>query len=446
MPNIVALVSDNILKLTLFFKDTTLCSTTELPSDIVSNSDIIDTDGFANIFLTAFKTLKGDSKISPDVMFLIDPDNVLTKFITFPKANISENDVIIEEIEKKLGGLNLDDVYYSYQKIAPFVYQFVGVKKDLMATYVDIANKIGLSVSAVVPWLLLLPKYLNSNDPCIFIAKDVNKEFIALSELNGIYFSEAFDPNKNTDQIQKTIEELSVYKRANPIKKIYTLTDRSLEFDKDYDVSELLVLNEDFSDKRGYELNLLAMEVLSKYPDYLVTQINLLTLLPKLTPIKSSRALVYVGSFVGAFMLIFGGFFAYTQLRQSSSNSKQIAQSEPPTVLSEQTQPDEPAPTQEELKPELNKQDIKIRVENGAGIAGIAAQTQDMLIEKGYDVISIGNADESGRENTLISMKPSKLDYKDMLEEDLINDFKLEINDNLSEDLEYDVLITVGLN
>lgn len=446
MPNIVALVSDNILKLTLFSKDSTLCSTTELSSDILENSQILDTDGFANIFLSSYSQLKGDLKISADIAFLIDPDNVITKFITLPKTDLSDTDTIIQEIQKKLGNLNLDDLYYSYQKIAPFVYQFVGVKKDLISTYIDVSNKIGLSVSAIIPWVLLLPKYLNSNDPCIFIAKDTTKEFIALSELNGIYFSETFDQKKSTNQIQKTIEDLSVYKRATPIKKIYTLTDRQLEFDKEYVISELLTLNNDFADKKGYELNLLAIDVLSRYPDYLNTQVNLLTLLPKLTTVKSSKSLVYVGSFVGAFMLMFGGFFAYTKLKQSQNRAAQLAQNEAPVVLSEQTQPQNQPQQEEEPQKELNKQDIKIRVENGAGIAGIAAETQNMLVEKGYAVISIGNAEEIGRENTLISIKASKLDYKDMLEEDLKDEFKLEINDNLDEDAEFDVLITVGLN
>ncbi len=92
----------------------------------------------------------------------------------------------------------------------------------------------------------------------------------------------------------------------------------------------------------------------------------------------------------------------------------------------------------------LNKNDIKIRVENGSGIPGVAAKTQTVLQDLTYVVPEIGNSDGDNRKNTLIKIKKSKVDYKDLLIADLKTNYDLVVEDGLDESLTYDVLITVG--
>jgi len=64
----------------------------------------------------------------------------------------------------------------------------------------------------------------------------------------------------------------------------------------------------------------------------------------------------------------------------------------------------------------------------------------------GYTVLSVGNSQKPSRNDTLVSFKKEKTQYKDIITKDMEKNYKLTFDENLTESTEYDVLITVGIN
>ena len=142
--------------------------------------------------------------------------------------------------------------------------------------------------------------------------------------------------------------------------------------------------------------------------------------------------------FLAIFILvIFGlmGLGGYIYLNNQSTNEVIEA-----TPTSTQT----PTPTEKISKDEIY--DYSIYVLNGSGIPGKASEIADALTERGFNNISIGNADGYVYENIIITIE------NDLLEEvfneiEGILDSEHEVNlnqEHLGDESEYDVEIIVG--
>jgi hypothetical protein len=93
----------------------------------------------------------------------------------------------------------------------------------------------------------------------------------------------------------------------------------------------------------------------------------------------------------------------------------------------------------------VQKGNLKIRIENGAGINGLAARTKEFLQELGYTILTIDTADER-TEPTILQFKKDALNtYKDLIVEDIKEKFpNIEVKDDLPEDSDYDLLMILG--
>lgn len=449
-----ATLNNNTLKLSVNTKEGFRGVTAQIQGDAVKDSQIFDVGAFSQQFTELLDQIPETKKKNLDLVFLLEPTQTILKFITVskdPETDVDEQ--IIAEVSKKLEGVSLDDLYFSYQKIAPFVYQFVGVKKDLLEKHIELANVLGISLKGIVPWVLLLPKFLDSNDPSVFVMKTADRQTVALSELNGVYYCEDFDPKKDSKEILDLIEKLSVYNRTDPITKAYTVVDDNLDMGDRFEVKPALELAEDFAEGKGYEVHLIALEVLGSTTDYLNTQVNLLTILPVPVVQEKNKTMVYAGIVAGIAVLAVGGFglFKYLNSGDDLVGGLALDATDVPVVLSEQDAEESSEEDSEESSEvtdenSLNKADLKIRVENGAGIEGIAGKTQTFLEEAGYTVTEIDNAEETGRNDTLVKFKSSKIEFKDLLIDDISQEYDVVVEEELDEDLEHDVLIIVGLN
>lgn len=88
-----------------------------------------------------------------------------------------------------------------------------------------------------------------------------------------------------------------------------------------------------------------------------------------------------------------------------------------------------------------------IKVLNGSGKGGEAGKLEKTLKEKGFSVLEIGNADNSDYEKTKIQVKKKvSKDYLTKLIAVLEELFDVEDRENLDEDEDVDVIITVGRN
>ncbi len=441
MQNIFVSFDCNTLKLSLSDKNGISNISKDLDISIVEGAKILDLRKFSEVLTDALGSLK--TKTSEGVLnFTIAPDYVYSFFLTLGKDTGDIEAAVHMEAIKRLEVAHLDDLYFSYFKIAPFVYRFIGVKKDILDSYLEISNIAKIPVQSVIPWLFLFPKVLADNDPCIFLTRSNTKEIIALSEFNGIYYIGSYeDEQTSMEDMTKLVEDLSIYKRAQPIKRVFTLDYGEIKLDDDYKVATLPVPINGLADDDNYKLHILFNYLMSKDSSFLLTNVNLLNLLQLPAVSATPKPMVYAGALAVVLVLAGGLYFGF-----ANKSGGELAQENTNTaVLGNETKPEStPSATVEKPKPVLKKEDLKIRIENGAGIAGIAAKAQTKLTELGYTVSGIGNFEGDNRNNTLIRIKKSKADFKELLTTDLKDTYELSFEETLPETEEHDALVVLG--
>lgn len=140
-----------------------------------------------------------------------------------------------------------------------------------------------------------------------------------------------------------------------------------------------------------------------------------------------------------------GGLILFTNLSQRTDQQSFVpvvpnAKSTTPTITSSPKPSPTPSPTVS-----VNKKDIKIQVQNGAGVVGAASKMKAFLEKKGYTVVDVGNASTYSYEETEILVKSSKSAIRDILEEDLSESYTVgRIETTLPESAPYDVRVIVG--
>lgn len=441
MRDLIVSLNNNILKLTLIGDAGVQNLNFEVPNTCVQDTKILDKEQFAELVLGQISNLTGVSKKKLNLNIVCEPNDVVLRFISSTKNDTVQEDQLIADIKTKLDDISLDDLYFSYRKLAPFIYQFVGVRKDTLETYIEVANLMGISLKSVLPWTLLLPKYVMSKDPAIFVSKIDGDQVVALSELKGVFYTGVYAKEKTMTELASFVKEISLYKRNNPIKSIYTMNYPELSVDG-FTVTQLELPVEDRTIVTGFETNILVNYMIDTHPEMLDTQSNLLNLLP--VPAVKARAPMAVYAGVGAaVLLLVGGVFTYfTVLKKPQTpDNAQIAENTQETntdVLSESDNKPEEAPEV------LKKEDLLIMIENGAGVAGLAGRAQTYLEDKDYKIADVGNADEI-TDKTILSFKKGYLKYQDFLNEDTKEVLpSVEVNEDLPEDSEYNLLIILG--
>lgn len=465
MQGVVVSLNENLLKVTVSDQDGFRAGNRQLDAALAANSQILNVDLFCDQLDNLLQEVGGSKVNKLPLNFLIEPNDIYLYFVTIPKNEQDVEEQVISQASARLQGVNLEDIYFSYQKIAPFVYQFVGIKREIVDRILEISTRLGMNLHAVVPWLSLLPKSLSDNNPAIFISKSNGKQVVALSELNGIYFSGVYDKDKTTEELQKLVQELSVYKRSAPIKRVFTINYDDFALDESYQVMGLPIPTNDLVQEADYKLHILFRTVLSQHTELLETQLNMLNILPLPMEQKKKSPMVYVGITGVVLMLVAVGVAAYLFLGNSTSSGEvagdsngdsgsavieDAPESTPSGATAENvlsgSEPSSEAVSQEPETSNLDKADLAIRIENGAGIAGVAGQTQTTLENLGYTVESIGNSENQERDNTLIQFKSSKIAFRDILVNDLKDEFEIVFEEGLDEASAYDVLIIVGKN
>lgn len=453
MQDLLVSLNKNVVRVSTIDKDTVLRTTlVDVPKETADDTKILDSSSFAQILNGLFPQITSLTKNRMSLNFVVEPQDIFLRFITLSKKDGDLDEQIVDELKEKAKDIPLDDLYFSYIKIAPFVYQFVGIKKDILDKYLEVSNHVGIGLKSIVPWVLALPKYEKVCDPAIFISKVGNRQVVSLSELNGIFFSDVYDKERTEKELQELVKELSFYKRSSPIKYVFTMNCDYLSLG-DHKVKEIEypVFKEGSEVASGYEQNVIVNYLLDTDTDVVNHQLNLLNLLP-LPVVENKSVPVVVAGTVFALLILVGGLFGgYLLLRGRNQSNNQLVQnnqtqeqSQNTQVLSETTQKTETTEQSEE-KPQPKKQDLKIRVENGAGVSGLAAKTKEFLAGFGYNIVSIDTSDISTEATILEYKKDAFTAYNDMVIADIKEKFpSTEVKQTLSADKDYDLLITVG--
>lgn len=133
--------------------------------------------------------------------------------------------------------------------------------------------------------------------------------------------------------------------------------------------------------------------------------------------------------------------FVYRNAIIGVFSSKQATPTPTPAPASKEV----PSPTKATGEVKLDA--YSITVLNGSGTAGEASKVKDLLTEKGFKVETIGNADTSDYEETVIQAKNSiERDFLDSLKKALSETYTLDPVDSLSETNEADIVVTIGKN
>lgn len=116
--------------------------------------------------------------------------------------------------------------------------------------------------------------------------------------------------------------------------------------------------------------------------------------------------------FVGSFVLSFGLFLLISNFKSVdlSNLTKGLTAKATPTPTFTPT----PTPT-----PAFKKEDLKVKVMNGSGVAGKASEMKEILLEKKYGDIITANADSFDYTLTELQIKKSKSQAATIIKEDL---------------------------
>lgn len=445
MQDIFVSINKNVVRLSTVDKDASLRTTLiDVPKDVVNDTKIINADGLALLLNELLPHVTTLTRNKLGLNFVIEPQDVYLRFITLSKKDVDIEAQIITELKDKAKEIPLKDIYYSYKKIAPFVYQFTGVKKDILEKYIEVSNNMGVGLKSVVPWALALPKYEKVNEPAIFVCKSGDRQVIALSELGGIFFADVYERELTEEELQVLIKDLSFYKRSSPISHVFTINADYFTL-KGYEVKEIVLPKfiEGSEISAGYEQNVIVEYIFDTDPEELDSQLNMLNLLPLPVVEEKSFSLATAGTIVALFLLIGGSVGGYLYLSgknaAKNTNLAQNTNQQNLTAVLSDTASEVVAP-----KGELKKADIKIRIENGASIAGLAAKTEVFLTALGYSIQSIDTA-SSEVADTVFRFKKDKITYTDLIKTDMNDKFPgITVKEDLPAISEYDLLITVG--
>jgi len=141
-------------------------------------------------------------------------------------------------------------------------------------------------------------------------------------------------------------------------------------------------------------------------------------------------------------LLFFTSILVIGGILRSRKSKPEITSSPASTTVSEPEASSESSPSPETI----NLSSYSTQVLNGSGVAGEASIVKDALETEGFEDINTSNADNYDYTNTEVSLKDdvSEAVY-DVIEQALNNDYTVIFDsDPLTDDSEYDVVITVG--
>lgn len=380
-------------------------------------------------------------KLKLPLCVIIEPRNI-EAFLLVSSKETSANNVLEAQVEKRLGKEKLDSMYYSFQRIAPFVYQFLGIKKGYLENITSLANVLNLPLWNIIPWPLLLAK-TNSDVSSIYLYKKGVAYTSVFSNLSGTTNISQHKELPSDSELKKLFKAENLYdnKDSDPI--IYILPN---ELGKELisDHSKHAVVHVSLN-QPGFEEIELVNWGLSELPSSAMANINLLSLVPTPEIVAKRPVVKYVMATAGLFLCT--GLLLHVVTSNRVSQNTKLDQS---NVLSEETKKidESPQTTQSQTEVEekvIKRSDLSIQVLNGNGVAGSAAKVQVYLEGFGYKINDLDNAEKSDFEKTLIRVKKESDTYKDLLVNDMKTNYDVEFAADLPDDAKYDAIITVGL-
>jgi len=162
------------------------------------------------------------------------------------------------------------------------------------------------------------------------------------------------------------------------------------------------------------------------------------------TPEHKKSKLWIILAFVVIIAIAGGGLYYFRQEVMLKSLEKKEEPTPTPSQISEPEESKASDATESaEIKADPSQYSIKVL--NGSGTAGVAAEVRDILEEADFIVEDIGNADASNYEKTIIRAKENvSKEFLDVLREELGKLYLLDENETLEESEDVDVIVVIG--
>ncbi len=441
-----------------------------------SELDLIENGKVKNIDVLASTIKEGLSNIPEGYdkhVYLIIPQNS----VSFIKADIPNdiapsaiNSFILDKARTNLTG-NFENSFYDY-----FIndvdnkkqVNFYSINADSLEGYVETLNLLGLKLVSILPETLAVFKLFEKTlrkekkENIMYISYDADIAYGFLFDTGGLssekrwrvkiendaqletllkekkdeYEKEGIILNRiilsglNSENIRQDTFTKNVGVWTNPLKRIIP------NFYSDY--IKMIVL------QSGKSFPILSFDMC--FGAFIFAQENKdFQILKK--PLKRKSGKSFQGIklpgikkeiiiFLFAAIFSFGLFFVVSQSNFNLSSLNFFAKPTPtPTIVKKPT----PTPT-----PKINKDEIKIKVLNGSGIAGKASAFEDILNENGYQEIVKDNADNYDYTKTEIQVKKSLTHVVALLKKELKDVISSPKISSLDEDNTSDIIIIVG--
>lgn len=337
-------------------------------------------------------------------------------------------------------GRPLSELHVTFQKVSPFVYQFIGIDSAKLNLYKDASLLCGIRNYSLIPVSFIFSTFVGKFDPFFFILKATDEFTLIASEFGGVYYSGTFETSIDVNhKLTSLIDELSSFNRIEPVRDVYFYGEE-ISLGKTFNsvnLNSLIVLSPEYT---GFEKIKIAERVINTYPNIFASYFNLTSQ----TNVKqtSEKQFPVIKSFILAVFiscLILSGLVFFFSKKVDMKNVQESVKesSSSPTVLAEKVV----EATKEAV---LNKSELRIRVENGTGLTNVASKGKELLTQKGYLVVEIGNAQRFDYNSTEIQIKDSKKLFGDGLVKDLAPSYKSVLGKALDESKSYDVLVIIG--
>ncbi len=419
--------------------------TEELLPTAVSRSRVVDPNEFCKELSRILATHYGDKLPKLPMYFILEPELTELFLLTGSKTDKPEDEVDLMEkqIKDRLVDQKPDELYFAQYKIAPFIYQFVGIKKVLLDPILETGAIMGLEIGGVLPLGLILAK-TNADVSSMFVFPNKDENTVIFSELTGVTFAEKLNGKVSMEELKELFWKLSVYNTKKGEVYLYTFA----KHEHSIGSTHPLILGGQGLEPDFEELDL-TQKTLDQKGGLLNSQANLLNILPVPEVFQKSKTPVIAGATIASVLLVAGlvvqltvGFDTIFGKQNNGQKQEVLAEQE---QSNNQPQTPEPTPTPPVVQKEVKRSDLKIRVENGNGIPGSAGKIKAYLEGFGYTVGDPGNADKATYAKTQIKLPKELADYKDLLVNDLKTNYSVEVVELDSKPTDYDVLIIVGL-
>jgi len=258
--------------------------------------------------------------------------------------------------------------------------------------------------------------------------EELVREKVSEYEGQKLKFNRLILAGINSDKVRQDFFTKTVGVWTNPLKRIVS------NFYQEY-LKQLILENDTQFPVLEYDEVLGAFVFLQINPNYnffkrsksFKKEVNL----PKINLLKKEIVIFFL-AFALSFMILF-------VINQKMPQIQLLTKISPPTPTPTRT----PTPTPT-VAPSINKEEIKIKVLNGSGTAGKAAEVRDILKKLGYSQIVVGNADNFDYKITEINTKKDKKYLGDQLKKELSQYSSSFKQSTLDEKENADVVIIIG--